>query len=172
MPASPATLAALEQQVAADPAAAGPAFELAQRYRALQRLDDAAAILQVAAQANPNDVALQQLWGDTLRDAGRNDEAESAYRAAVAANPSAGNYNKLGAELLRAGKPDRAAEALLAAIEADPNAAEPYFHLGQVYEQQGRTDQAIEQYRSYLTIAKPTDSFYQEATAALGRLGR
>ena len=172
VPASPATLAALEQQVAADPAAAGPAFELAQRYRALQRLDDAAAILQVAAQANPNDVALQQLWGDTLRDAGRNDEAESAYRAAVAANPSAGNYNKLGAELLRAGKPDRAAEALLAAIEADPNAAEPYFHLGQVYEQQGRTDQAIEQYRSYLTIAKPTDSFYQEATAALGRLGR
>ncbi|HWQ13437.1 MAG TPA: DUF2298 domain-containing protein, partial [Roseiflexaceae bacterium] len=45
-------LAALERQVADNPTAAGPAFALAQRYREQGRLEEAAAVLAVAAQAN------------------------------------------------------------------------------------------------------------------------
>jgi tetratricopeptide (TPR) repeat protein len=164
------TIEALEQQVAADPSAAGPAFSLAQRYRELKRLDDAAAVLEPAARANPNDVGLHHLWGDILRDAGRIDEAEAAYRDAIAAAPNAGNYNKLGVELAKWGKFDQAIEAFKQAIAADANASEPYFHLGEVYEQQGKPDQAAEQYRAYLTIATTSDQFYNDATAALERL--
>jgi YYY domain-containing protein len=160
----------LEKQVAADPSAPGPAFELAQRYRDLKRFDDAAAVLQPAARANPNDVGLHHLWGDILSDAGRRDEAEAAYREAIAVSPTAGNYNKLGVELAKWGKLDQAIEAFNQAIAADANASEPYFHLGEVYEQRGETDKAIDQYRAYLTIAAPGAPYYQAATEAMNRL--
>jgi YYY domain-containing protein len=164
------TLEALEQQVAANPTASLPAFGLAKRYRGLNRLDDAAAVLKVAALANPKDVGLHHLWGDILRDAGRADEAEAAYRDAVAASPEAGNYNKLGVELMKWGKLDQAGEAFNQAIAADANAAEPYYHLGEIYEQQGQVDQAIDRYRTYLTLAITADPYYDEATEALYRL--
>jgi YYY domain-containing protein len=164
------TLEALERQVAANPTAPGPAFELAQRYRDAGELDQAAATIERAARAHTGDVALNQLWGDILRDAGRADQAESAYRAAVAASPSAGNYNKLGLELLRWGKLEQAAEAFDGAIAADANVADPYYHLGEVYEQQGRPSDAAEQYRAYLTIAGPDAQFSGQAKAALERL--
>src|SRR5262249_26555135 len=125
------TLEGLEQQVAANPTASLPAFTLAKRYRELKRLDDPAALLKVAAIANPKDVALHHFWGDILRDAGRADEAEAAYRDAVAASPDAGNYNKLGVELAKWGKLDQAVEAFNQAIVADAKATEPYYHLGQ-----------------------------------------
>jgi len=163
-------LEALEQQVAANPTASLPAFSLAKRYRGLNRLDDAAAVLKVAALANPKDVALHHLWGDILRDAGRADEAEAAYRDAVAASPEAGNYNKLGVELMKWGKLDQAVEAFNQAIAADANAAEPYYHLGEIYEQQGQVDQAIDRYRTYLTLAATADPYHNDATAALYRL--
>jgi YYY domain-containing protein len=170
--ASEATTEELEQQVKADPTAAGPAFELAQRYRDQKRLDDAAGVLAPAASAHPQDVALHQLLGDILRDGGHQAEAEAAYRAAVAADPSAGNYNKLGVELLKWGLLDQAAEAFQQAIAADANAAEPYYHLGEVYERQGQLERAAEQYRAYLTIAAPDAPFRADATEALKRVGR
>jgi tetratricopeptide (TPR) repeat protein len=163
-------LEALEQQVAANPTASLPVFTLAKRYRELNRLDDAAAVLKVAALANPKDVALHHFWGDILRDAGRADEAEAAYRDAIAAKPDAGNYNKLGVELAKWGKFDQAIEAFHQAIAADAKALEPYYHLGEIYEQQGQVDQAIEWYRAYLSIASAADPYYNDATAALNRL--
>ena len=113
----------LERQAAADPTAQGPAFALAQRYRDTGQLDKAATAIEQAARAHPDDVALNHLWGDILRDAGRADEAEAAYRAAIAASPTAGNYNKLGVELLGWGKLDQAAEVFNQAIAADANIA-------------------------------------------------
>jgi YYY domain-containing protein len=177
-PASPAqppgqaSIEQLERQVAANPTAPGPAFELAQRYRDTGRVEDAAAAIEQAARAHPGDVALNQLWGDILRDAGRAEQAEAAYRAAVAADPSAGSYNKLGLELLRWGKLDQAAEALDDAIAADANVPDPYYHLGEVYEQLGQTDRAIDQYRAYLNIAVPSAQFYAQAQEALDRLSK
>ena len=165
----PALLEALEQQVAADPQAAGPAFALAERYRALGRFDDAAAVLEQAARANPNDVGLHHLWGDILLDARRFDEAIEAYRAAVAASPTAGHYNKLGVGLLIASRPGDAEQVFLQAIKIDPNEAAPYYHLGTIYEQRGDERQAADWYRRYLNLA-PDGLFAQQARDALGRL--
>jgi YYY domain-containing protein len=170
-PPDQATTEDLERRVELDPTAAGPAVELAQRYRELGRYDEAAAALKPAALAHPHDIALHHLLGDILGDAGRYDEAEAAYRAAIAADPSSGNYNKLGVELLEWGWFDKAAAALDQALAADANEAEPHFHLGQVYERQGQFDRAIDHYRAYLTIAPPDGLFRQDAQAALERLG-
>ena len=115
-------------------------------------------------------MALNQLWGDILRDAGRADQAEAAYRAAIAASPTAGNYNKLGVELIRWGKLDQAAEEFNQAIAADANVADPYYHLGEIYEQQSQPDQAAAQYRAYLNIAGAGAQFSDQANAALERL--
>ncbi|HEU5102603.1 MAG TPA: tetratricopeptide repeat protein, partial [Roseiflexaceae bacterium] len=115
-------------------------------------------------------VALNQLWGDILRDAGRADQAEAAYRAALAASPSAGNYNKLGVELAKWGKLDQAVEAFEGAIAADANVPDPYYHLGQAYEQLGRPEKAAEQYRAYLTIAGSSGPFSAQANEALERV--
>ena len=164
------SLEELEQQSAADPTAAGPAFELAQRYRELQRLDDALRVLKLAATAHPADIALNQLLGDSLRDAGLFDEAVAAYRAAIAADPSAGNYNKLGIEQLKANRTADAILTLNEAVAADANAAEPHFHLGEAYEMQGDNAKALEEYRAYLAIATQNDPYYPQATAAVARL--
>jgi tetratricopeptide (TPR) repeat protein len=164
------TIDALERQSAADPTASGPAFALAQRYRDIGQLDKAATAIEQAARAHADDVALNQLWGDILRDAGRIDEAEAAYRAAIAANPTAGNYNKLGVELLGWGKLDQAAEVFHQALAIDANVAELYYHLGEVYEQQGQPAQAVEQYRAYLNIAGAGAQFSDQANMALERL--
>jgi tetratricopeptide (TPR) repeat protein len=164
------SIEALERQVAANPTAPGPAFDLAQRYRDAGQLDKAATAIEQAARAHPDDVALNQLWGDILRDAGQADQAEAAYRAALAASPSAGNYNKLGIELAKWGKLDQAVEAFEGAIAADANVADPYYHLGEVYEQQGLPDKAAAQYRAYLTIAGSNGPFSGQANEALERV--
>jgi YYY domain-containing protein len=169
-PAGEASLETLERQVQANPTVAALAFGLGQRYYIEQRYDDAIAVLNRAAIANPTDVPLHHLLGDVLRDAGRADEAEAAYRAAVAVDPSVGNYNKLGVGMFRLGQLDKAAEALTQAIAADPSVAEPYFHLGEVYEKQGQNAQALEQYQKYVELAPPDAPFRADAATAIERL--
>jgi tetratricopeptide (TPR) repeat protein len=169
-PAGEPSLEALERQVAANPTVGALAFGLGQRYYIEKRYDDAIAVLNRAAVANPSDVPLHHLLGDVLRDAGRADEAEAAYRAAVAVDPSVGNYNKLGVGMLRLGRLETAAKAFTQAIAADPNVAEPYFHLGEVYAQQGLNPQAVEQYQKYLEVAPANDPFRQAAAEAIERL--
>lgn len=165
----PAVIEALEQQVAADPGVAGPAFELAERYRALGRFDEAAAVLEQAARANPTDIGLHHLWGDILIDARRYDEAVEAFRAAIVANPTAGNYNKLGLGLLDASRLGDAEQAFLQAIAIDPNEPDPYFHLGVIYETRGDERLAVQQYDKYIELA-PDGPFAPQAFEALARL--
>ncbi len=166
---SPAIIEELERRNQANPGDAGPAYALAERYRALGRFEDAVNVLIPATRANPNDVALHHLFGDILIDAGRFDEAIEAYRAAVRASPAAGNYNKLGVGLLTIGRPGDAEREFLQAIAVDPTLPEPYFRLGTLYEQRGDERLAIQRYREYLDIA-PDGYLAPLAREALGRL--
>ncbi|MCS6839287.1 MAG: DUF2298 domain-containing protein [Roseiflexus sp.] len=167
---NPAVIAELERRVQANPGDAGPAYALAERYRALGRFEDAVAVLRPATRANPNDVALHHLFGDILIDAKRFDEAIEAYRAAVRASPVAGNYNKLGVGLLTIGRLGDAEREFLQAIAVDPTLPEPYFRLGTLYEQRGDERLAIQWYREYLNIA-PNGYLAPLAREALERLG-
>jgi YYY domain-containing protein len=166
-----ADLATLEAQVLAQPSAAGPAFELAGRYRDVGRLDEAANLLSIAARANPSDIGLHHLWGDILMDLGRYDEAEAAYRAAAAVDPSAGNWNKLGVAMLIAGRLEVAEAAFQQAIAAEPGEAEPYLRLAQLQEERGSTDEAAANYRRYLELA-PNGPYQRDAQDGLARVSR
>ena len=163
------SLEALAAQAKARPEDAGLAFDLALRYRAQGRLEDAAAVLGAAAPFNPKDVALHHLWGDLLRDLGRTDEAIIAYRLAAQAVPTPANYNKLGTELFKLGKLDDARLAFAQALSLGNTETAPYFYLGQIYQQQGDLAQARKNYEQYLSVA-PNGEYRAQATSALEQL--
>ncbi len=148
----PAELAALEAANAADPSNGPLAFGLAERYRDLGRLDEAARVLARAAQANPHDIGVMHLWGDILAEAGRYDEAETAYLMAARAAPSAANWHKLGSALLSWGRLDKAEIALSQAVVADPEAPEPYFTLGRLFLERGDRERARAELEIYLAL--------------------
>lgn len=166
---APAGLEELERAVAANPTDGPLVFGLAEQYRSLNRLDDAARVLRPAAQANPGDIGLHHLWGDILTQAGRYDEAEQAYLLAAQAAPTAGNWNKLGSALLDWGRLDKAEMALNQAIAIDPATPEPYYRLGQIYYQQRKGAQAVDALETYLQLA-PDGQFHAEARRLLEEL--
>ncbi len=149
----PAGLEEMEQALSADPTDSSLAFGLAESYRAMGRLEDAARVLKIAAQANPDDIGLHHLWGDILTEAGRYDEAEQAYTQAAQVSSTAGNWNKLGVALLGWGELDKAEIALTKALAIDAGAPEPYFFLGRLYAQRGQYDQAIAALETCLALA-------------------
>lgn len=149
---TPADLPELEEQVAANPTDSSLVFGLAERYRSLGRLDDAVRVLEVAAEANPGDIGLHHLWGDTLSQAGRYAEAEKVYTLAARTSPTAGNWNKLGTALLQWGELDKAEIALSQALTIDDRASEPYYRLGQLYHRRGNNEQALQALKAYLEL--------------------
>lgn len=164
--ASPPDLRELEERVTANPTDSALVFGLAERYRQLDRLDDAARALAVAAEANPGDTGLHHLWGDILAQAGRYDEAEKAYLQAARNNPTAGNWNKLGTALLEWGELDKAEIALSQAVSIDTSEPEPHFRLGQLYLQRDDNAQAAAELDTYLRLA-PDGQFSAEARQLL-----
>jgi tetratricopeptide (TPR) repeat protein len=165
-------LRALEQRAAAEPGNLDLAWQLALRYAERGRFNDAVNAIQPLAEQRPNDVGVQQFYGDLLNRAGQIDAAEAAYRRAVQAEPSAANYTKLGSELVVWGRLDAAEEALAQAISSDPTLADPQFYLGQIAEERGQNERAALYYRRCLELSKPTDLLYMDAAAALRRLGK
>ncbi len=164
-------LRALEQRVAAEPGNLDLAWQLALRYAERGRYSDAANAIKPQAQQRPMDVGVQQFYGDMLNRAGQIDAAEAAYRQAVLAEPSAANYTKLGSELVVWGRLDAAEEALAQAISSDPTLADPQFYLGQIAEERGQNERAVLYYRRCIELSSPTDALYEDAEAALRRLG-
>lgn len=149
----PAELAELEAAHQANPTHGPSAFGLAQHYRVLGRLEEAAQVLAPAAQANPEDTGVIHLWGDILSEAGRLREAEEAYMLAAQSNPTAGNWNKLGAALVDWGELDKAAIALGHALMLDPQEPEPYYQIGRLFAMRGDRLEAMDALQSYLRIA-------------------
>ncbi len=145
-------LAELAEQAAANPTNSLLAFRLAERYRALDRLEEAASALEAAAAAHPDDAALHHLWGDILAQAGRYQDAEKAYMQAARTNPTAGNWNKLGTALLEWGQLDKGEIALSQALATDASASEPHFRMGQLYHLRGEDELAIQELETYLAL--------------------
>ena len=168
---APAGLEELELANAASPSDGPLAFGLAELYRELGRLDDAAAVLEPAGRANPKDTGVLHLWGDILSDAGRYADAEEAYMLAARGSPTAGNWNKLGAALLEWGKLDKAELALSQAVVADAQSPDPYFQLGKLFAQRGEGERATSQLQIYLQLA-PDGPWAGDARRLLTELGQ
>ena len=164
-----AGLSEMEEANRVNPTDGPTAFGLAERYRALGRLNDAAQVLAVAARSNPSDIGVHHLWGDILAEAGRYDEAEQAMLAAAQAQPSAGNWHKLAAGLLAWGKPDKAEIAFTQVLSIDPGYAEAYYGLGVVYAQRGDNQTAVDALETYLELA-PNGPSAKKARALLEKV--
>ena len=149
----PQDVAAMERALLANPTNAPMAFELAQRYRAMHRLEDAARILETAAAANPTDIGIHHLWGDVFAEMGRYDEAERIYTYAANTSGKSFDWVKLGAELLQWGELDKAEVALLRAVTTEPVDPVAHYHLGLLYNYRGDTERAIHHLQRYLESA-------------------
>jgi Flp pilus assembly protein TadD len=165
------SLRELEAHHAANPSDLGVAWELALRYADAGRYADAARILERHAAERPDDVGLQQLYGDLLSRAGQYDLAEQAFRRAIAVAPTAANYTRLGAEQVVWGRLAAAEETLALARDSDPQLPDPYFYLGQIAEERGERERAIELYRQCLMLAGAGDPIRSNVEEALARLG-
>ena len=160
----------LEEAHRANPSDGPTAFGLAERYRAMGRLADAAAVLEPAARANPGDMGVLHLWGDILSEAGRHAEAEEAFMLAIESQPTASNWNKLGTALLSWGELDKAEIALMQARVADPEAPDPYYRLGQLFAERGDNQRASEELKRYLELA-PDGPWAGDVRKLLAELG-
>jgi YYY domain-containing protein len=168
---APAGLEELEEANAANPLDGPTAFGLAEMYRAMGRLDDAATVLEPAARANPSDIGVIHLWGDILTQAGRYPEAEEAYMLAARGSPTADNWNKLGTALIDWGELDKAEIALSQAVAADPQAPDPHYQLGRLFAQRGDSARAAAELQAYLELA-PAGPWAEAARSLLAGLGQ
>ncbi|RRR77814.1 MAG: hypothetical protein EI684_01015, partial [Candidatus Viridilinea halotolerans] len=166
----PRDLAELEAANRIDPTHGPTAFGVAERYRRLGRLDDAARVLEPAARAKPSDIGVIHLWGDILAEAGRFSEAEDAYMLAAQAQPTAGNWNKLGTALVDWGELDKAALALGNALVADPQEPDVYYQIGRLFALRGDRAEAIDALQNYLRLA-PEGRWAGAARELLEELG-
>ncbi len=170
-----AEVKALEAQNSADPTAGSTAYGLGQKYMQMQRSEDAARVLHIAADANPGDIALHQFLGDVEAGLGHADEAQTAWQQAVDADPSAGNYNKLATGLIKLGRWDAAEQSLKQALATNPSAVDLVFTLGELYmsrASEGDVDRAVQQYEQYLKTAPADAPSRSRAEQRLSELGK
>lgn len=99
---------------------------LALHYDALDRVDDAAALMRAAGtRGGAQGAAAYLVLRGERPDSGR----ASAERAVDENGKSAANHNNLGIVRLRAGDADGARQSFLRAIGLDPRLAGPYYNL-------------------------------------------
>ena len=178
-PAAPAIsndeLSAREDANAADPNNGPVAFGLGEAYKQLGRLTDAVRVLEIGAAANPNDIALHHLLGDTQAIMGNADGAQQAWEKAALASPTMGNWNKLAFGMLPFKRWDVVERAVNEARKIEPQAGDPLYTLGEMYfnrNGEGDRDKAVATYQEFLQLAKPDAPWRTEAAARLQTLGQ
>ena len=107
--------------------------------------DQAIALLQPAAEKNPQQDLIWGYLGDAYVSAKKYPEAIDAYNKAIALKPKDGGYlSGLANAYAKTGQTDKAVENYNAAAQAEPaNAATYYFNEGAVFTNTGKVDDAI-----------------------------
>jgi len=151
--------------IALQPTAAAYHSNLGEVYRALTRLDKAAASLQQALVLQPASAEARNNLGAVLQAQGKLDEAIAQYRQALALKPAYPEaHNNLGNVLKKQGKQVAAAAQYRQAILHKPDYAEAYNNLGEVLAEEDKWEEAVAQYRRAVAL-KPV---YAEAYYNLG----
>jgi len=134
--------------------------------------DQAAQIMQEAAQLDTTHDIIFARLGEYLTCAKKYPEAIEAYKKALAIAPSKGEYhNNLGQAYLKAGQVDAAIAEYNTAAQVDPTSAGTYyFNLGAVLTNTGKVDQAIEAFDKAIAV-DPTkaDAYYWKGVNLLGK---
>ncbi len=131
----------------------GGYVNLATALRGQQRLPEALACLQKAAEIEPGNASLLSQVGAVLKDLGRVDEAEQSCRAALALDPaSAVAWNNLAEVFNKTQRLVEAEAGFRKALELNPELAQAHGNLGIVLQNQGRLHEAEASMRRALAL--------------------
>jgi Tfp pilus assembly protein PilF/SAM-dependent methyltransferase len=144
-------------------------FNLAQVFRALGRLGDAADQLTQATVLKRNYDAAHLQLADMFLQQGRFEQAETHYRRVLAMKPSAEVCNNLGIALASQSKWDEAATQYRRALTLNPELVDVYRNFGRVMLMQGDVTQALTLARRALAIRETGEmkAFFVQCVKAL-----
>jgi len=133
--------------------------QLSRLLRGQERVEEAAALLHNAIQANPNAKDLYNANGLILVSMGRSQEGIRAYQQYVALAPQNPNgHDSLGMAYQATGQYDLALAEYNQALTFDPEFEPSIVHLGDAYYQMGSYRQALLQYHRYIEVAGSSDA--------------
>ena len=134
--------------------------------------DQSIAMLQPAAEKNPQQDLLWGYLGDAYTGAKKYPEAIEAYNKAIALKPSNGGYlSGLANAYAKSGQADKAVENYNAAAQAEPaHAATYYFNEGAVFTNTGKVDDAIAAFDKVISIdPNKADAYYWKGVNMVGK---
>jgi tetratricopeptide (TPR) repeat protein/SAM-dependent methyltransferase len=164
-----AALELIGKAVALNPRNPDSRFNLAQVFRALGRLDDAADQLTQATVLKRDYAAAHLQLADMFLQQGRFEQAETHYRRVLAMKPSAEVCSNLGIALASQGKWDEAAAQYRRALTLNPELVDVYRNLGRALLMQGDAAQALALARRALAIGETEEmkAFFVQCVKAL-----
>ncbi len=163
----------ISKSVAIKPDYAEAHNSLGNTFRALKKLEEAAASFQKALTLNPDILEAHNNLGNTLKDLGRLDEAAASYHQALAIEPDfAEAHNNLGNALKDLGRLDEAVASYHKALDIKPDIVEAHNNLGNVLKDLGRLDESIASYHQALAIKPDYAEAHFNHANALQRQGK
>jgi tetratricopeptide (TPR) repeat protein len=134
--------------------------------------DQAIALLQQAAQVEPNQDVIWANLGEAQRGAKKYPEAIESYQKAIALKPTSGPYHSALADALaKSGQTDKGVAEWATAVQNDPaNAGAYYFNEGAVLTNTGKVDEAIAAFDKALQAdPKRADAYYWKGIDLMGK---
>jgi tetratricopeptide (TPR) repeat protein/TolB-like protein len=122
-------------------------------WQATGENEKAAPLLRQLLQAEPDNVEVWDMLGDTLEAAGRMQEAETTYQTAVRLRPGYWPaYNKMARFYMDQHEYPKAEQAFLAGIGVSPEIPNLHSNLGALYFSLSRWDDAAREFRKSLVL--------------------
>ena len=144
-------------------------YNLANAWKDLGKLDEAATCYRRVLQLKPDFAQAHNSLGNVTKELGKLDEATTCYQRALQLKPDyAEAHNNLGNAYRAAGKLDEATACYQRVLQLRPNQAEAHSNLGNVFTDQGRLDEAAQCHRHALRL-RPD---FAEVHSSLGKVLR
>lgn len=142
-----------ETMIRAEPTKISLRNDVAERYAALGKSDDAVVHLDIVARLQPSSAAAHYNLGTALAAAGRTSEAAMEFRVALGINPNYSMaHNNLGQTLLARGNVVDALSRFREAARLDPSNASAHYNIAAVERAQGNLAEAVEHLRHVVRL--------------------
>ena len=146
-----ASIAALQNAVAATPSAAQPMTELVAAMVQAKQTDQAIAYLQSVLKQNSNNAQAYVLLGNIELSTNKPDQAEASYKSAISSQPKATiGYQALAGLYIRQSKVDAASDVVQTGLKELPTDTNLQLLSASILELKGNYEGAISEYEVLL----------------------